>query len=202
MPAIPSPRNSLLGLLTVVAVLAGAAVAPAAAQAPQPQVLVVGDSLAVGLRPFLGGMLADRTLSWDAKSGRTTPQGLAALRAALRHETPQAVVVSLGTNDGWDPRRFADRLTRVLAAIPPQSCVVWPALFRPARKGPYLALNAVLRARARQDPRLVVLNWDRWVTSGRVHLPDGLHPDDAGYQYRSAKIAAAVQHGCSPAIPS
>jgi hypothetical protein len=41
-----------------------------------PTVLVVGDSLAVGTEPFLGQLLTQHDLSWDARSGRTTPQGL------------------------------------------------------------------------------------------------------------------------------
>jgi hypothetical protein len=99
----------------------------------RPSVLVVGDSLAVGMAPYLGGMLTSRVFRWDAASGRTTPQGLVALRERLREDTPQAVAVSLGTNDGSDPRRFARRITRVLEAIPPTACVVWANLNRPPR---------------------------------------------------------------------
>jgi lysophospholipase L1-like esterase len=117
--------------------------------------------------------------------GRTTPQGLQALRAALRQVTPQAVVISLGTNDGSDPRRFAGRLHRVLGAIPAKVCVVWPVIVRPPRKGAYAALDRVLRAEARSDPHLVVPAWDHAVMRGSVLLPDGVHPDPAGFRYRS-----------------
>src|SRR5205085_11363183 len=56
-------------------------------------------SLAVGMKPYLGDLLG-APVAWDAKSGRTTPQGLSALRAALRTVVaPKAVVISLGTND-------------------------------------------------------------------------------------------------------
>ena len=170
--------------------------APAAAETARPQVLVVGDSLAVGTEPFLAELLPGSDLTWDARSGRTTPEGMQALRAALHAVTPQTVVVSLGTNDGSDPARFADRLRRTLAAIPPSACVVWASIIRPPRKGAYLGLNRVLRARAQHDPRLSVVNWDAAVARGSVLLPDGLHPDSTGYRYRSRLVARAVRRGC------
>src|SRR5437667_3060456 len=72
---------------------------------PQP-VLVVGDSLAVGLEPTLGALVAPRAVVWDVRAGRTTPEGLVRLRAKLRAVTPGAVLVSLGTNDGPRTARF------------------------------------------------------------------------------------------------
>jgi lysophospholipase L1-like esterase len=159
-------------------------------------VLVVGDSLAVGLKPSLGDLLAPRNVVWDARSGRTTPQGLVRLRAQLRSVHPPAVVISLGTNDGSDPQRFADRIRRALRAIPPNACVVWADIYRPARKGPYAALNRTLRQEARRSHRLFVVDWLSAVAAHRVNLPDGLHPDAAGFDYRSRMIAHALQRHC------
>lgn len=192
-----NPRRAVV-LPCVLLALACAAPAAAQIQAPpeRPQVLVVGDSLAVGMQPFLGGLLPDADLVWDVRSGRTTPVGLERLRLHLRSAAPRVVLVSLGTNDGSDPLRFADRLRRALAAIPPDACVVWSDINRPPRKGAFVALNAVLRAEARRDPRLVLVRWDTAVTSSRVALPDGLHPDAAGYATRSRMFAAAVQRRC------
>jgi lysophospholipase L1-like esterase len=200
----PFPRGARpLAALAVLAALAtmgtrasaGAQGSPLRPSGPA-QVLVVGDSLAVGTQPLLGELLAYRQITWDARSGRTTPQGLLSLRADLRRVTPQTVVVSLGTNDGPDPARFANRLHRVLSTIPAGACVVWPAITRPPRKGAYHALDRVLRNEARRSPRLTVLGWDHAVARGSVVLPDGVHPDDAGFRYRSRMIAAAVQGGC------
>ena len=122
---------------------------PRAAGGP---VLVVGDSLAVGMRPFLVPMLGDREVAWDARTGRTTPQGLQVLRACAGEVKPATVVVSLGTNDGSDRGRFADRIRRILGALPPRTCVVWPSIIRPPRKGPYDGLDRVLRRQAQRDP--------------------------------------------------
>jgi lysophospholipase L1-like esterase len=172
---------------------------PALAQTGMPDVLILGDSLAVGTMPYLGEVLTDRTITWDAVNGRTTPQGIHALRVDLRAVQPQAVVVSLGSNDGPDPRRFTDRMRRMLANLPPTTCVIWTTIVRPRRKGAYGALNRALRAQAQRDPRLVVINWDHAVKRGTVNLRDGLHADAAGYRYRSSKIAQAVHTGC-PAV--
>lgn len=185
-------------VLAVVLVL-GLAERSALAQIEMPDVLVLGDSLAVGTKPYLDTMLTDRTLIWDAVNGRTTPQGIHALRVDLRAVEPQVVVVSLGTNDGSDPRRFARRLRVMLGNLSPHTCVIWTAIVRPRRKGAYRALNRALRAEAARDPRLVVINWDHAVRRGTVNLRDGLHADAEGYRYRSRKIADAVHTGC-PAL--
>jgi lysophospholipase L1-like esterase len=185
----------VIPLLLIAVPTDGARTAPAPQVAP-PMVLIIGDSLAVGTEPFLDGLLAHRQLTWDARSGRTTPQGLVALRADLRTVIPHTVVVSLGTNDGSSPTRFASRARRLLRTVPPTACVVWPAIIRPPRKGAYRGLDRVLRDLARRYRRLAVPAWDHAVSTGRVVLPDGVHPDTDGYQYRSRLIAGAVNHGC------
>lgn len=171
------------------------------AQGTAPRVLVVGDSLAVGMRPFLGDLMGSDEVTWDAVSGRTTPDGLRALRGRLREARPHTIVISLGTNDGSDPARFTDRLRRVLSAAPAEACVVWAAVFRPPRKGAFRALNLALRAEARHDRRLVVVDWDRAVDRGRALLPDGLHPGPEGFLYRSRMMATAARSGCASRRP-
>jgi lysophospholipase L1-like esterase len=187
---------ALIGAAVAGGLTTGPAGGPARAHAAPGAVLVVGDSLAVGLEPYLGGMLGDRSVLWDARSGRTTPQGLFALRAAVRTSSPATVVVSLGTNDGPDPARFRSRIDRVLAAVPRGACVVWSTVIRAPRKGPYHALNHVLRKESRGRADLVLVDWARAVATGRVTLPDGVHPDAGGFAYRSRMIASAVERGC------
>jgi lysophospholipase L1-like esterase len=180
--------------------IAALAFAAPAAQATMPSpVLVVGDSLAVGMKPYLGELLGASEVVWDARSGRTTPEGLVRLRARLGQVTPQTVVISLGTNDGPDPARFASRIRRALAAIPAGACVVWTDINRPPRKGRYHGLNRVLERAAVQDPRMVLVHWDRAVLHKSVSLPDGLHPDAAGFELRSRMVAGAIARGCTAA---
>jgi lysophospholipase L1-like esterase len=160
-------------------------------------VLVVGDSLAVGTKPFLPDMLGGRHVLTAAKNGITTPQGMDIVRRELRVVTPRVVVISLGSNDGSDPQRFADRLRRTMALLPADACVVWSTIIRPPRKGEYRGLNRVLHQAKRRDWRIVVVDWEHAVTGGAVYLPDGLHADEAGYRYRSAMIADAVNTQCA-----
>jgi lysophospholipase L1-like esterase len=201
MSSLRRLRPTALRAAPAAAILIAAAALPAPAPArvtaadASAQVLVVGDSLAVGLRTSLPGLLG-RQVAWDAKSGRTTPQGLVALRASLKIVRPKVVVVSLGTNDGPDPRRFASRIDRALAAIGPNACVVWSDIYRPARKGPYAALNGVLALEALKVRRLHLVAWNRAVARRAVTLPDGLHPDPAGFAYRARLIARAVRSRC------
>jgi lysophospholipase L1-like esterase len=179
--------------------LACLALLGAAPAASAREVLVVGDSLAVGIRPHLPALLPGDALTFDVRSGRTTPQGLDRLRAARRRLDPDVVVVSLGTNDGADPARFVARIAKVLALVPDEACVVWPDIHRPPRKGAFAALNRVLRALPEADPRVHVVRWREAVATGRVVLPDGLHPDAAGYERRARMVAAAVRRCALPA---
>jgi hypothetical protein len=186
-------RTSAAATIAVCLSLLGASGASAAA--PEP-VLVVGDSLATGLQPYLGSLLGPRAIVWDVDAGRTTPEGLVRLRARLRDVRPRAVLISLGTNDGPHADRFRDRIRRALRAIPAGVCVVWADIDRPRRKGPYRPLNAVLAKEARRDPRLTVVHWHHAVASHRVDLPDGIHPDADGFGYRSRLFAGAFYSGC------
>jgi lysophospholipase L1-like esterase len=205
---LPRPlRATARALLPALALLACTA-GPAAAtdttgtdSGASPKVLVVGDSLAVGMKPFLADDLGE-PVAWDAKSGRTTPEGLIALRAALRQVQPLTVVISLGTNDGSSPQRFDGRIHKALAAIPAGACIVWATVYRPARKGPFPQLNRVLRTEATLDPRLTLVNWDWVVARGAVNLPDGLHPDSNGFHLRSRLIADAIRRGCATDVGS
>ena len=189
---LPPSLAAAVAALALIPATAPARVTAADASAP---VLVVGDSLAVGLRPYLGNLLGT-SVAWDAKSGRTTPQGLVALRAALKMVQPNTVVISLGTNDGSDPSRFQNRIDKVVATIGPKACIVWTNIYRPARKGPYVALNGVLNQEAARVQRLHLVDWSRAVARRAVTLPDGLHPDPAGFEYRSRMIAHAVEAQC------
>ena len=141
-------------LVVLVAITAPLAVAHAQDDA----VLVVGDSLAVGTQPYLGPLLEGRTVVSDVRNGITTPQGMRLVRIALRTVSTKTVVLSLGTNDGGDPRRFADRLRRTMALLRPDACVVWATIIRPPRKGPYRDLNRVLHQAKRRDPRIDVVD--------------------------------------------
>ena len=78
------PLAAIVSLLVATPAVAPAATAePTGGVEPSVPVLVVGDSLAVGMVPFLEKMMPGARLTFDVRSGRTTPQGLVALRARL-----------------------------------------------------------------------------------------------------------------------
>ncbi len=173
---------------------------PTETHADPAEVLVVGDSLAVGMKPYLADMLTDRDVTFHSRAGWTTPQGMRALRGALRRFTPHTVVINLGTNDGSNPTVYANRVRRTLRTVPADACIVWTAISRAKRKGAFSGLNRVLRRAARRDDRVVVIPWDRMVRKGTVVLSDGIHPDQPGFAFRSYVTAAAVQRGCDSGV--
>ena len=195
------------GTITIAAACLAATLASASIRAPSPagpavahadaaQVLIVGDSIAVGMRAYIPEMITDREVTFNARNGRTTPQGLRALRFELGRYAPQVVVINLGTNDGSNPRVFASRIAKALRAVPRSACVIWPTIVRAPRKGPYKQLNRVLRDAARRDRRMTIINWDRMVAKGTGALRDGVHPTQESYRFLSYVTAAAVRRGC------
>lgn len=191
-------RRALIPLVLVAALAAPPA--HAAQEEPLPQeeqdVLVVGDSLAVGMRPWIGTAIEARPVRYSVRGGIGTPVGVKRLREALEVSLPTTVVLSLGTNDGPDPLRFNQRVQRILELVPADACVVWPSIHRAKRKGPFRQLNRVLRDIASRDRRITIIPWDRMIDRGTARLPDGVHPDDAGYQLLGAKVSQAVRKGC------
>ena len=172
------------------------------ARADAAQVLILGDSLAVGMQDFLAEMITDREVTFDVGNGWTTPRGMQRLRIDLQRYAPQSVVVSLGTNDGAHPGVFKDRVRRVLDTIGANTCIVWLTIVRPPRKGPYEGMNRVLRDAAREDSRLQLINWDRMVHKGTVAMRDGVHPTVEGYRFRAWVTKAAVERGCAASRPA
>ena len=77
----------------------GAAPLPAMLPAAAP-VLVLGDSLALGLYPYLASRLTDRRIEYVAKVGSSTTWARTQLeRRAKSSALPPVLVVSAGTND-------------------------------------------------------------------------------------------------------
>src|SRR5690349_19497242 len=88
-------------LILFLAALAATSMLPAPAVARGhrvgKRVFVVGDSLAVGTRPYLGRALSGWRVRTSASISKQAPQGAAELMRRRRH-LPPVVVASLGTN--------------------------------------------------------------------------------------------------------
>jgi hypothetical protein len=159
--------------------------------------LVEGDSLGIGSRPYLAGALPGWRLEHSVLKGRTTAQGVAILRA-WSGTLPRVIVMSLGTND--DPRAtaaFRAAIRETLAIAGPRRCVVWVNIVRPPFGGvSYAGLNEVLSREAERSTKLIVVDWAGVVRGHPEWLaPDHVHLTPAGYEARAGEIAQAVQ-GC------
>ncbi len=186
----------LLVLAVAAAIVAFVAARPAgrtAAQAPPASsVLLVGDSLNVGVEPYLRELLAGWTVETDDQVGRQTAVGLERLRAHAS-SLPPYVVVSLGTNDPDLPgESFRAAVREALGLAGPRRCVVWAALYRADDADE--RLNAVLREEAKRNEALRLVDWDGIVGADeRALAPDGLHGSPEGYRERARAIVAALR---------
>jgi hypothetical protein len=160
-------------------------------------VVLVGDSLALGMAPALQGLLPGRPVLVDARVGRPLDEGMQVLAAA---KPPRGeFAFSLFTND--DPIRIEqlDAAVRAsVAALGPRGCAVWATIVRPKVGGrSYGAVNARLRALA-LDPamggRLAIADWARALDHHRKAwlAKDRVHATAAGYLERARLYADAL----------
>ena len=160
-------------------------------------VVLIGDSLAVGMAPALQSLLPDRPVLVDARVGRPLDEGMAILAGS---KPPKAsFAYSLFTND--DPIRIEQLDAAVrssVAALGPHGCAVWATIVRPKVVGrSYAYVNARLRALA-LDPalsgRLLVADWARAVQYHRRAwlAKDRIHATPAGYLARAQLYADAL----------
>ena len=162
--------------------------------------LILGDSLALVVYPYLARMLPDRYVSYLAEVGRSTAHTYKALQAQT--DIPPVVIVSSGTND----QMTADVATgapAILDALGPTRCVVWVDVVRPDSYGdPATQVNAAIDAAVVGRSNVTVLRWSRMVAAHPDYLAhDGIHPTEAGTKARAEAFAAAAAR-CSPIDPS
>jgi hypothetical protein len=158
-------------------------------------VTTLGDSLNVGMEPYLDGELEGWRLDHRNRNGRRTQEGIAELRALGRDVAP-VLVVSLGTNDfDSDGDTFRRQVEEVLALAGPRRCVIWATIWL---DGPH-GFNEVLRDAARRYPNLELADWAALVEDEPELLAfDGVHGSPEGYA-RRAEQAAAIARRCLPA---
>jgi hypothetical protein len=168
-------------------------------------VLVLGDSLALGLYPYLASRLTDRRIEYVARVGSSTAWARTQLeRRARSSALPPVLVVSAGTNDSVDTlATWRREVERVLTVAGPDRCVVWLTIARPkSRGGDPEPFNRVLSALGEKRANLAVVDWAALV---RRHpdwlVGDGVHGTLAGMSGRAQAVADAV-FACSPLDPT
>jgi hypothetical protein len=157
--------------------------------------LLLGDSLNVGIEPWLPDALPGWTIVSASRVGMATYEGVGVLARTDDRQTSH-VIVSLGTNDSPDGvAGFRTEVRRVLQAIGPGRCVVWATVWR-GEANP--AFDAVLRDAGAARSRIRIVDWSEMVTEHPDWLaPDGVHATDEGYRERARAIAAAAR-SCAP----
>ena len=174
---------------------AGLALTPAAAAAAERSVLVDGDSLAEGTRPYIPPLLPGWRVKQSTAVSRHASEGDDVMRR-YGSRLPRVIHVSLGTND--DPGQvdsFRTAIANVMDVAGSRRCVVWANIVRPPYRGvSYRGYNRVLADEASTRDNLRVLNWVRMVRRHREWLADdGVHVSADGYRARAKAVARAVR---------
>lgn len=140
--------------------------------------VIVGDSLAVGMQPYMPNTVI------DARVGRPLAEGMDRLPSPAR--APR-LGISLGTND---PPSSTTQLARaVTASLHGRDRVVWATIYRAGLD--YTAMNRVLiRAALRHPNRIRLVGWA--TVAVRYVSADGVHPGPAGYRRRAAMFRRAL----------
>jgi hypothetical protein len=153
------------------------------------RVFVEGDSLTVGVTPFLPALLYDAGWSptMDDQIGRTTATGIGIL-AERSWDVGGTLVMALGTNDTPDPIEFSSLIDEVMTMAAGRR-VIWVTV---ARAG-WDSLNRALFAAEARWSDLHVIDW-RPIIAARpaMRAADGIHLTLEGYELRAQFIAAAI----------
>jgi hypothetical protein len=174
--------------------VAGLALASPASAAER-SLLVNGDSLAEGTRPYIPGDLPGWRVKQSTALSRHAYEGDDVMRR-LGSRLPRVIHVSLGTNDDpGDVDGFRDAIADVMKVAGRSRCVVWANIVRPPyRRVSYSGLNRVLADESSRRANLRVLNWVRMVRRHPEWLADdGVHVSAAGYRARAQAVARAVR---------
>ena len=169
---------------------------PAPRSQPLPhKVLVVGDSLAIGMADSLRAALPGWQVRVDARIGRPLAEGMRIL--AAQRDAPAIVALSLFTND--HPRATA-RLAQAVRATAMHSgaCAVWATIARPPYMGvSYAAANDVLERLAGDRDTghgLRLVDWRSLVARNPSFIAgDGVHGTPAGYRARGRLYADGIR---------
>jgi hypothetical protein len=165
---------------------------PPAGPALAHDVLVIGDSLAVGMAADLRAALPGWRVRIDGKISRPLAVGLQIL--AREPDVPAIVAFSLFTNDDPSATAALERAVRASAARP-GACAVWATIVRPPYDGvSYDAANRVLTRLAGELPGLRLVDWAGAVARSPSFVAgDGVHGTPAGYRARGQLYAAAIR---------
>ncbi len=184
-------------------VASNASAVPANGQTPQPDAVIVGDSLTGGNATYIENSLRSNGLSdvrVEGLSGRKiavsfqgsgfVDSGIARIRSLRdRGVRPGLWVIELGTNDLYsvkrcecrDPVAFAGELIdRLRREIDPTTPTAWVTVMNRADYGVTNSFNEALRRRAAVDPYFRLIDWATLSMMEPGWFKDEVHPNLAG----------------------
>jgi hypothetical protein len=184
-----------LALRALVLLAAGLALAPASASAAARSLLVDGDSLAEGTKPYIPPALPGWRVKQSTAVSRHAYEGDDVMRR-YGDGLPRVIHVSLGTNDDpGDVGGFRDAIIDVMRVAGPKRCVVWANIVRPPYQGvSYRGYNRALADESSRRENLRVVNWVRLVRRNPEWLAaDGVHVSADGYRARAQAVARSAR---------
>lgn len=165
-----------------------------AASAARPHVLVVGDSLEELTSPYLARYLPGVELTVNAVGGSNSYQIFDLFRESYE-PSDDVIVFDAGTNDNPEYTQILAGNLQKVAATVGERCMVVPTIHGFTVNGvDNTGKNRVVAEFAASRPGTQVPDWAS-VAETRPDLmqADGLHPIEAGADYRAQLIAQGVE---------
>jgi hypothetical protein len=154
-------------------------------------VLLLGDSLAVGISTYVDAGIGERGLTVDAAEGRNSATSVSLL-APYADSAPPVWLVSLGTNDNID--EFEQQAKQIMKLAGPDRCVVWFDVWRVETDD---TINAALEGVAADYPNLHLIPWNATSTAHPEWFSgNDVHPSSTGYAVRGQMGVDALQYHC------
>jgi lysophospholipase L1-like esterase len=147
-------------------------------------VTLVGDSLNVGVEPYL----EDALPGWRVDAH----EGITELRARRTKLAP-VVVVSLGTNDAEGTEdEFRALVDDAIRVVGPNRCLVWATIVRDGEER--TGFDDVLRDAVAEHPNVQLAEWASLVSEDPTLLAgDRVHGTPEGYARRAEETARAIR---------
>lgn len=157
---------------------------------PAPTLLLIGDSLAVGMAPLLPPLLPDWNIEIDAEGSRITGTSMQIFRS---HTDPvDAVAFSAFTADPPQDVATLEAAVRESVERVYAKCAIWATVYAEGRD--YSAANAKLLELAGEYPgKLLIVPWAETVSAHPELLADGVHGTPEGFQVRARLYADAAR---------
>ena len=153
---------------------------------------LVGDSLNVGIDPYLRKELAGWKVDVHDRVGRSTAEGVEEL-GRLRASLAPVVVVSLGTNDadGSEPE-FRTLVAEAIRLVGDETCLVWATIVRDG--APRAGFNEALADARGRHANLRLVEWAALTeTDDALLAADRVHGTSDGYARRAEETARVVR---------